>query len=50
MFELIALFWVADVMNLSFMNIFDTVYELNEMFWFWGWIIIMALNSERNGK
>ena len=47
MVELIGLFWVADVLNLPFMAMFDTVYELNEIFWFWGWLVIMALNPER---
>lgn len=47
MAELIGLFWIADVMNLPFMEMFDTVYELNELFWFLGWILIMAINSDR---
>lgn len=47
MAELIGLFWIADVMNLPFMEMFDTVYELNELFWFWGWLLIMAINSDR---
>ena len=47
MVELIALFWIADVMNLPFMDIFDTVYALNGVFWFFGWMLISAINSER---
>ena len=47
MVELIALFWIADVMNLPFMGMFDTTYALNDMFWFWGWLVIMALNPQR---
>lgn len=50
MVELIGLFWVADVMNLSFMDIFDTVYALNNEFWFWGWLVILTLNSGRDSK
>lgn len=32
MLDLISLFWLADIMNLPFMAMFDTVYELNEVF------------------
>ena len=32
--NLIALFWLADVMNLPFMEMFDTTYPLNGWFWF----------------
>jgi hypothetical protein len=47
MTELIALFWIADVMDLQFMEMFDTVYALNEMFWFWGWLMIISINQDR---
>lgn len=47
MVELIALFWIADVMNLPFMAMFDTTYALNTEFWSWGWLVIMALNPQR---
>ena len=47
MVELIGLFWIADVLNLPFMAMFDTVYALNGLFWFWGWVVIMALNPDR---
>lgn len=47
MTELIALFWIADVMNLPFMKIFDTTYALNGWFWFWGWLMIVAIMQDR---
>lgn len=47
MVELISLFWLADIMNLPFMEMFDTLYELNGWFWFWGWTLILALKSEK---
>ena len=50
MVELIGLFWIADVMNLPFMAMFDTTYALNEQFWFLGWLMIMAINSGRENK
>ena len=43
MVELIGLFWIADIMNLPFMEMFDTVYALNGLFWFLGWIWILIL-------
>lgn len=32
--ELIVIFWIMDVLNLPFMEIFDTTYPLNDVFWF----------------
>lgn len=44
MVNLIGLFWIADLMNLPFMKMFDTTYPLNGMFWFLGWFFIFAFN------
>ena len=30
----IAIFWILDVCNMPFMEIFDTIYPLNGLFWF----------------
>lgn len=43
--DLIWLFWIADVMNLSFMEQFDTIYPLNEEFWFIALIILAIFGS-----
>lgn len=34
MFNLIVAFWVADMINLPFMEMFDTTYPVNTLFWF----------------
>ena len=30
----VTLFWILDICNMPFMEIFDTTYPLNGMFWF----------------
>lgn len=30
----IIIFWIMDICNMPFMEIFDTTYPLNEAFWF----------------
>lgn len=45
MVELIGLFWIADILNIPCMEIFDTVYQLNTAFWFLGWFFIGGINS-----
>ena len=47
MAELIALFWLADVMDLPFMAMFDTTYPLNSAFWTLGWFLIGCIISDR---
>ena len=37
---LITLFWLADVMNLPFMEIFDTTIPINGWYWFFAWLLI----------
>lgn len=46
MTNLILLFWVADVMNLPFMEMFDTTYPLNGWFWLFGILIILSRDSD----
>ena len=50
MIELIGLFWIADILNLPFMEMFDTTYPLNGLFWFLGWFFIAMINSSRNSN
>jgi hypothetical protein len=45
MAEFIALFWLADVLNLPFMAMFDTTYPLNGAFWILGWFLISVINE-----
>lgn len=35
---LIVFFWLLDMFNFSFMDMFDTVYPLNSSFWFCFWL------------
>ena len=30
---LVIIFWILDILNLGFMEIFDTTYPLNTLFW-----------------
>lgn len=50
MVDIISLFWLADIMDLPFMAMFDTTYPLNAMFWFFGWLLIWANHSYANDK
>lgn len=34
----ITIFWILDVCNMPFMEMFDTTYPLNELFWFLMWL------------
>lgn len=36
----LAVFWIMDILNLPFMEIFDTTYPLNGWFWLLVWIIV----------
>lgn len=44
MWDLIFIFWICDILNLPFMEIFDTTYPLNELFWF----LVFVLYGERH--
>lgn len=35
----IMVFWILDICNMPFMEIFDTTYPLNVMFWFLLWFL-----------
>lgn len=43
---LVTAFWIADIINLPFMETFDTTYQLNFWFWLLFWIFVP---STRNG-
>lgn len=34
----IIIFWILDICNMPFMEIFDTTYPLNEVFWLLVWV------------
>jgi hypothetical protein len=34
------IFWALDVLNVSFMEIFDTKYPINSLVWFLIWLLV----------
>lgn len=38
----IIIFWLLDILNMPFMEQFDTVYPLNGLFWFLVWILVLG--------
>lgn len=47
MFDLIVTFWVADIINLPFMEIFDTTYPVNGLFWFLVFLLTSGTKTVR---
>ncbi len=45
MIHLINIFWLLDVMNFEFMEMFDTTYPLNGLFWFFAIIVTADWDS-----
>ena len=49
----VTVFWILDICNMPFMEMFDTTYPLNELFWF---LIILfcggsvSVTSKSEGK
>lgn len=41
---LISIFWVLDITNMPFMELFDTVYPMNELFWLLIFIVLPEPN------
>ena len=39
----VSIFWLMDIMNLPFMDIFDTVYPLNGLFYVYAFLLMCAL-------
>lgn len=33
-YSAVMIFWILDIMNMPFMQIFDTIYPINEEVWF----------------
>lgn len=40
----LAIFWILDILNLSFMEIFDTTYPINGLEWLLIWIFIPSIH------
>lgn len=45
--SLILLFWCADILNLPFMEVFDTTYPLNDGFWCLAFIILVLFSDSK---
>lgn len=44
--SIITVFWIMDILNLPFMEIFDTTYPLNGLFWFLMFCFGFILNDD----
>lgn len=45
-YSLLLIFWILDILNLPFMEIFDTVYPINGLAWFLIWFFMPYLNDK----
>lgn len=43
---LILIFWVLDITDMPFMEIFDTTYPMNGLFWWLIWIFVLGFSPE----
>jgi hypothetical protein len=44
-YALLTIFWVLDIFNLPFMEVFDTTYQINGWLWFFIWIFLPTPSS-----
>lgn len=45
MIELLTVFWVLDILDLPFMQMFDTTYPINGNAWFWIWFTLLIMTG-----
>lgn len=43
---LITIFWIMDILNFPWMDVFDTKYPLNGLFWFVFWILASNIDCD----
>ena len=43
---LILIFWILDITNMPFMEMFDTTYPMNALFWWLIWIFVLGFSCE----
>lgn len=43
---IIEIFWILDILNMPFMEMFDTTYPINGVAWFLIWIALLLETSE----
>lgn len=49
----ITIFWILDICNMPFMEMFDTTYPLNGLFWFLVWLLCggsISITSKSDDK
>ena len=47
-YSLLVIFWIFDILNLPFMQIFDTTYPINTVEWILIWILIPSVDTTVN--
>lgn len=47
---LILIFWILDITDMPFMEMFDTTYPMNTLFWWMIWIFVMDFKIETYDK
>lgn len=47
---LILIFWILDITDMPFMEMFDTTYPMNTLFWRMIWIFVMDSEIETYDK
>ena len=45
LYSAIIIFWVLDILDLPFMQMFDTTYPINGWAWFLIWIFLPSANT-----
>lgn len=43
---LILIFWILDITDMPFMEMFDTTYPMNTLFWWLIWIFVLGFSEE----
>lgn len=43
---LILIFWILDITNMPFMEMFDTIYPMNGLFWWLMWIFVLGFRIQ----
>lgn len=43
---LILIFWILDITNMPFMEMFNTTYPMNGLFWWLVWIFVLDFSVE----
>lgn len=47
---LVIIFWILDILNLEFMEMFDTTYPINTLFWILYFLLVPSLVVKYQGE